>query len=179
MWGSIDPALGLKLGLPVDDFATPLGRFRQLGWEGTTVVIAENKMTFLTLPRVANGIGIFGGGGAAELLTSAGWLSQCRLICWGDLDVHGFHILSRLRRAFPALESVMMDLPTLEQFQEHAVRAGAAAYEEFARLTPAERAVYDRLKEQNLLLEQERITPIRASMPTALGRRQQPTSSSR
>src|SRR5262245_2255777 len=32
--------------------AVPLSQFRTLGWAGLTIVIAENKMTVLTLPRM-------------------------------------------------------------------------------------------------------------------------------
>jgi hypothetical protein len=71
--------------------------------------------------------------------------------------VHGFHILSRLRRAFPALVSVMMDLPTLERFESDWGVGKPAAYEEVAHLTEAERAAYDVVRGRSLLLEQERI----------------------
>ncbi|NOR71388.1 MAG: hypothetical protein GQ532_17115, partial [Methylomarinum sp.] len=35
---------------------------------------------------------------------------------WGDLDTHGFAILSRLRHYYPQVKSILMDEKTLEQF---------------------------------------------------------------
>ena len=153
----LDPQLQRAMSLPVNDLSVPLSQFALLAQNGITVVVVENKKTFLTLPRMYNALGIFGGGGAAELLTSAQWLSGCLLLYWGDLDVHGFHIVSRLRRTFPSLVSVMMDLSTLRQFESDCGEAKPAAYEEVSHLTEAERAAYDVVRARSLLLEQERI----------------------
>jgi hypothetical protein len=135
------------------------GTFCSLDWKGLTVIITENKMrtTFLTLPAAPNTLGIWGGGGAAELLTSVNWLAGCRLLYWGDIDVHGFHIVSRLRRAFPNLASVLMNEATLDAFQEFIVTANEASYEEISNLTPEEHRAYQRVRAGKLLLEQEKI----------------------
>lgn len=119
----LDPSLRERLMCSLDDIATPLSQFRRLNWEGLRVVISENKMTFLTLPAVTGGVGIWGGGGAAEILTSVSWLERCELRYWGDIDVHGFHILARLRRSFPRIGSLMMDGATFEKFRHLEVTA--------------------------------------------------------
>ena len=111
----------------------------------------------LTLPPAQNALGIWGGGGAAELLTSVLWFADCRLLYWGDVDVHGFHILSRLRRAFPGLASVMMDEKTLDTFSRFIVTANEASYESVSHLTIEEQRVYQRVRTKKLLLEQEKI----------------------
>ena len=155
----LDPELKVRFNLPVDDMAVPLSQFRSLGWSGLTVVITENKMRtpFLTLPPLPNTLGVWGGGGAAELLASVGWLSGCRIFYWGDLDVHGFHILSRLRDTFPSIASVMMDEMILDSFSRFIVGANEASYESISRLTLEERRAYQRVKTGKLLLEQEKI----------------------
>jgi hypothetical protein len=154
----LDSGLQADVSLPFDDLSVPLSQFvAQRIFEKTTVVIVENKKTFLTLPVMTNTLAIFGGGGAAELLTTVLWLSSCRLIYWGDLDVHGFHILSRLRRAFPALLSVMMDRETLMRFETECVVARPATYEAVSHLTDSERAAYEIVGTRRLLLEQEKI----------------------
>jgi hypothetical protein len=71
----LDPALKAPFCLPLDDLSVPLSQFRSLGWHSLTVLIVENKMTFLTLPALPNTLGVFGGG-AAELLASVGWLAD-------------------------------------------------------------------------------------------------------
>jgi hypothetical protein len=153
----LDPVLRSELHLIAMDMALPLSQFRDLEWPAMNVVVVENKMTFLTLPVLPRALGVWGGGGAAELLTSVRWLARCQLFYWGDLDVHGFHILSRLRRAFPSLASVMMDEATLTQFRGFAVSAKESGYESVAGLTSDEQLVYEHIQLNRLLLEQEKV----------------------
>jgi hypothetical protein len=155
----LHPELKRRLSLPVDDLAVPLSQFRSLFWKGLSVLITENKMrtTFLTLPALPNTLGIWGGGGAAELLASVNWLAECRLMYWGDIDVHGFHILSRLRQTFANLTSVMMDEKTLDGFSKFIVTANEASHENVSHLTADEHRAYQRVRAKKLLLEQEKI----------------------
>jgi len=154
----LDPALTATLGVPVSDLAAPLSECRALPWAGLTVLIVENKMTFLTLPALSGTVSIWGGGNAAALLTTLPWLVRCRLFYWGDLDVHGFHILDQFRQSFPAVHSVMMETALLDRFAAFRVDASAADYESTSNLTIAEQAVYARLSRERTLLEQEKIT---------------------
>ena len=94
-------------GSVLDDLAVPLSQFQALCIPGGRVIVVENKMTFLTLPALASGIGIFGGDMAAELLASVSWLKARQIFYWGDLDVHGFHILARLRSSLPHVTCLM------------------------------------------------------------------------
>ena len=155
----LDPELQRQRQVPVDDLAVPLSQFQALGWSQSDLLIVENKMTFLTLPPRPRTLAILGSGGAAELLTSVRWFEDCRLLYWGDLDVHGFHILGRLRRTFAHLLSVMMDKETLTLFSSLCVAAKPAAYAEFETLTAAELAVYRCVADQGLMLEQEKLPP--------------------
>jgi hypothetical protein len=154
---ALDPTLTERLRLPVTDMALPWSQLKQLDWEGLTVVITENKMTFLTLPQICGGLGIWGGGGAASLLETVPWLARCRIYYWGDLDVHGFHILSRLRSAHPHTRSVLMDEATLTRFEAYWKTAGTATYEQIVALSLDEQALYARLRDTGKLLEQEKI----------------------
>lgn len=142
---------------PADDISIPVSAAAGLGLEGSGVVITENKMTFLTLPSLKGGLAICGDGFKIELLRTVEWLRQCRVIYWGDLDAHGFVILSRLRSFVPAAESVMMDVETFESFAEFAVSGTPADEDAAPNLTSAERAVFRSLVRTNRRLEQERI----------------------
>jgi hypothetical protein len=150
--------LAETLRMPVRDLSVPVSQARVLPWTKHTVVIVENKMTFLSLPALAGTLAIWGGGNAAALLVSFPWLANCRLFYWGDLDVHGFHILARLRGTFPHLQNVLMNETVLDRFPAYQVSANIASYENTSGLTPAEQATYLRLKEKTLLLEQEKIS---------------------
>jgi hypothetical protein len=153
----LDVALRDSLRLVADDISVPVGKARQLDWSGLWIVVTENKMNFLTLPSLRNALGIWGGGNAAQLLTTLSWLKNCRVLYWGDMDVHGFHIVSRLRSVFPHLTTTMMDLPTLNDCSKIISKAKAATYEETACLTSAEREAYEQVKANRVLLEQEKI----------------------
>jgi len=76
----LDPDLQRRLYVPVEDLSVPLSQFQALKWITSELLIVENKMTFLTVPTRANALGIFGGGGAAELLASVQWCKECPLL---------------------------------------------------------------------------------------------------
>ncbi len=153
----LDPTLKQRLGLCVDDISAPVSQLAALPWSGLTVIIIENAKTFLTLPHLENTIGVFARGAAAELLSTLTWCTHCRLFYWGDIDIHGLHILARLRRTFPQVESVMMDDGTLTYFRSECGRAKTGTYEDRTLLTSAERRAYELAQADNLLLEQEKI----------------------
>jgi hypothetical protein len=80
----------------------------------------------------------------------------------GDLDIHGFAILSRARQQLPHLQSVLMDEATLLGHRDLWVSEQEQyAAPELPLLTGAELSVYRGLKQQqwgrNVRLEQERI----------------------
>lgn len=89
-------------------------------------------------------------------------VSLPRLIYWGDLDTHGFAILSRARGIFSRLQSVLMDEATFSGGQAlwvNELKPNRA--EELRCLAPSEMDVYSGLREHrwgtNLRLEQERL----------------------
>lgn len=153
----LDTSLRERLRFIANDISIPFSEARQLDWSGLWVVVTENKMNFLTLPALPNALAIWGGGNAAQLLTTVSWLNNCRLLYWGDLDVHGFHIVSRLRAAFRHVTTVMMDMPTLDDCCKQIRTSKPASYEETKFLTPEERRAYDWVNSNQKLLEQEKI----------------------
>lgn len=146
-----------NFGPVVRDASVPLSEALQLDWKDRLIVVVENKMTFLTLPQLRHTIGVWGAGNAAQLLLSIRWLRNCSLLYWGDIDVHGFHIVSRLRGAFPQLQTVMMDLHTLDHHATFVTAAKSASHENVLMLTEKEHEAYVRVKDGQLLLEQEKI----------------------
>lgn len=162
----LDRALQYSLGLPVTDVAIPLSQFQGLPWRDLVVVVAENKMNFLTLPE-CDAVGVWGGGDAAALLATAPWLKTCNILYWGDTDAHGFEILAHLRRTFPRVVSIMMDRTTLAEFTDFIVKARPSATDQTMGLTADELALHAHVRLRNLLLEQEKI-PAAYSSPRIL-----------
>lgn len=149
--------------LPISDITIPLKEFAQLRLPCQHVFITENLINGLSFPKAKASIVIFGFGYGILSLAKASWLQKKSLHYWGDIDTHGFSILSNLRKLFPRLTSLLMDQNTWEQFAS--LRVTEAAHQrclkELPYLTESEQLLY-----QNLLhlpdtepnrLEQERL----------------------
>jgi hypothetical protein len=170
----LDESLRHELGWPTADIAFTLSDCAGLnGLNGRTIFIVENKMTFLTLPPVTNGLAIWGKGFQVSLLRELTWLAGCDIWYWGDLDAQGFAILSQLRGYWPQTRSFLMDGGVLEKYQEFVVTGTAVSEMALTNLDEGETAVYQKLLTHNWRLEQERIS--QADVKRVLAQLNQPT----
>jgi hypothetical protein len=83
-----------------------------------------------------------------------------RIFYWGDIDVHGFQILSQLRFYFPQTRSLMMDQETFQAFRNYCVIGAESLVTQLPHLTAEEHDLYNNLlslPEKNRL-EQEKIS---------------------
>ncbi len=126
-----------------------------------TVIVLENEITYLSLPDVPGAIAILGAGYAAALLRYLPWLADIDLRYWGDIDTHGFAILSQVRRHFPRTRSFLMDRATLLAHKEHWGEEKTQTAEAPVHLTANEATVDRELRLDthgpHLRLEQERV----------------------
>lgn len=107
----LDPALAPHSGL--DDLELPITALARWPIACKRVLITENQVNGLSLPPTTGSIVIFGLGHALRELDQVPWLKARALHYWGDLDTHGFAMLSALRRRFPQTRSWLMDEATL------------------------------------------------------------------
>ncbi len=157
----LDESLRDELGWPTADISITLSACAGLmGMNGRSILIVENKMTFLTLPPLKKGIAIWGKGFQVNLLRDVGWLADCDIQYWGDLDAQGFAILSQLRGYWPQTRSFLMDAATLEKYRAFVVTGTPSPVMELAHLDGRETAVYQELAAHNWRLEQERISQV-------------------
>ena len=92
----LDPSLAptpelLDIAVPFHALPLPLG---------LTVVIVENKETFLALPQApvgSNALLVFGAGYSGAQLASLDWVRGGNVLYWGDADADGYAILNALR----------------------------------------------------------------------------------
>lgn len=148
----------------ITDLEIPINQFAQLELICDRIFITENKTNGLAFPEINNAIVIFGLGYGIQILKQANWINQCRLYYWGDIDTHGFAILSGVRSYFPQIHSWLMDEDTLlhckEQWGKEPEEKSHHA-ETLKHLTTSEQTLYDKLKTNHwqklLRLEQEKI----------------------
>ncbi len=153
----LDPQLRSELDLPFDELSLPLRSLATLPVRNATVVIVENNLNLLTLPTVARAIGIRGEGNSVNRLEQLRWLDVNRILYWGDIDVEGLIILSRLRNLFPHVESVMMDMETIRRHKGLLGDGTGSRAAAPTNLTVAEADVFEFCLRENRRLEQERI----------------------
>ncbi|MBL0713902.1 MAG: hypothetical protein JJV98_09380 [Desulfosarcina sp.] len=145
------------------DLCLPVSDVLSNDFDVKTVYITENKINGLAFPPAPAAMVIFGLGYGVELLADIGWLREKNIWYWGDIDTHGFAILSQIRSYFPQTRSLLMDRETFLEHRhlwgkEHAEKRCQA---DLSNLTAAEKELYEVLKADRfgsrLRLEQERI----------------------
>jgi hypothetical protein len=143
----------------LDDITIPVSQFENLNLPLKKVLIVENKTTLyttLTLPKMDGTIAIFGQGNAVTNIQNAKWLNDINVLYWGDIDVHGFEMLSRIRKHFNHTQSILMDKTTFDKYFEN--DSGKPTTDTTVlNLTDNEKELYNLLKTNNWRLEQEKI----------------------
>ena len=152
----LDKILSQAFFSGIDDMSIPISKFRETEIPVETVYIVENKMNMLTFLPIHKSIVVWGHGFGVDLLKDVMWLRSKKILYWGDLDVHGFQILSELRSHFSQVESFLMDRETFNRFYEDGIGAETNV-EKVLLLTPEEKEMFDFLRGGNYRLEQEKI----------------------
>lgn len=155
----LDPALQLECRFPCSVVSLPLPTLASWTLRDAVVFVVENRTNLLTLPAHARSLALGGLGNAVTLLRDLAWLADNSITYWGDIDVEGFQILSRLRLLYPHVRSVMMDSATLRQFPTLVARRKTPpkACDVPSLLTDEERAAFLQCQTSRWRLEQERL----------------------
>ncbi|MDP9994431.1 hypothetical protein J2W28_005039 [Variovorax boronicumulans] len=158
----------------LSDIESPVQEIASMRLPVRAVIIVENLETGLALPDYEGTVAFMRLGHAVSELARIPWLVPDagfgasskhhvpKLVYWGDIDTHGFAILSRARGIFSRLESILMDEATfLASTLLWVTEAKPHRAEELCHLTPAETDTYTGLRTnrwgENLRLEQERL----------------------
>lgn len=155
----LDKEISQNLFSGIDDLAIPVSQFETLKLPIKKVLVVENKTSLyaaFTLPKMDKTIAIFGQGNAVLNIKNATWLGEKEILYWGDIDVQGFEILSRLREHFTHIKSVLMDKITFDTFFEND-NGTPNNISTKLNLSNQEHELYDILKTNNWRLEQEKI----------------------
>lgn len=152
----LDESVSLQLFGGIDDISIPISEFQNIALPIHNVYIVENKMNMLTFPNKDNSIVIWGHGFGVDIMKDVEWMKARRIFYWGDLDAHGFQILSEIRTHFPQVESFLMDRETFDKFFEKD-NGSETNVEKLLCLTQEEKTMFEYLKKNNFRLEQEKI----------------------
>lgn len=140
-----------------DDISVPIKQFAANPIGCKRVFIIENKMNFLTFPKVSDSIAVWSKGFAIELFKTVEWLRDIEIYYWSDLDLQGFQMLSQLRSYFSHTKAFLMDMEIVEKYNEFIVPGNPVSAKVPSYLSDEEHAVYYFLLKNNFRLEQERI----------------------
>jgi hypothetical protein len=158
----LDDQLRLRL-CGFSDITVDVAELAQAPLTTARVIVTENEVNGLALPPLPQTVVMFGGGYALSRLAHVRWLETVDLFYWGDIDTHGFAMLSRFRQAFPRARSLLMDRETLLAHRHLWVREDEHRRftSPLAELLPVEQELFDELRQSQLgervRLEQERI----------------------
>lgn len=142
----------------LSDISVPLDQLVNLHITPARVLIVENLISLLTLPAMDDAVAIFGRGNSVPELAKLPWLHDAEVYYWGDLDIHGLRILHILRAAGVEATSILMDLSTLQQFQDLWAAEATPFTGTLNLLTTAETKAFEYLQAHpGTRLEQERI----------------------
>lgn len=123
------------------------------------ILIIENEQSCLALNNIPDTIAISGGGKNVAWM-KAEWLVAKRVGYWGDIDSEGLGILSDARSKLSTITPLMMDVVTVESYQDRMVPEPDSVSKEPIALTEEELDLFKRLRSEqyaNARLEQERL----------------------
>ena len=136
--------------------------FSSLSLPVTSVFVIENEINFLTFAGPVGSMAVFGRGYGFDMLSSARWLCRQKLFYWGDIDTHGFAILSQFRQLYPHTQSFLMDENTLLTHRASWVKEDKPCSRLLPHLTEHEQQLYQALVHdhfgEKIRLEQEHIS---------------------
>jgi hypothetical protein len=144
------------------DIEAPIEQLRELVIAPKRALVVENLETAYALPDFPATVAFTKLGSAVSLVRQMPWMANVEVVYWGDIDTHGFNILSLARKMLGNVNSVLMDEATLKAHRDRCVpEANQMRSADRSMLTAEELAVYTGLLEgkwgMSLRLEQERI----------------------
>ncbi len=143
------------------DITVPFEEFQSWDNDIENVFFTENEINFLSFPAFKNSIVIFGKGYGIELLRDVKWLKNKKVYYWGDIDTHGFNILSIARGFLPKIKSFLMTEQILTEHKALWVTEDKPFLSEIKNLTEQEQNLLSKLQNDyfgpKVRMEQERI----------------------
>lgn len=139
--------------LPLSNLALPIGEFQNLAIAPEKVFVISDKINFLRFPNCQNAIAIWGETEILPFLKVFSFVQKTEMYFWGDISILGFEQLSMLRQGFPNIQSLLMDIQTLESYENHIGNVKLTGKRILTRLTKAEIEVLETIQKGKQLLQ--------------------------
>jgi hypothetical protein len=124
-----DPALRTVVG-GLRQISSPVNEFADLQLHPDAVLIIENKEPALAWSDTTGLVIIHSLGNHLDVLNRLPWIPHDRCWYWGDLDRHGFTLLSRARTMLPQLVSILMAPGDIETYRPLGVEEDLDRYDQ-------------------------------------------------
>ncbi len=143
----------------LSDLTITVEEFSKLQINVETIFVTENDINGLVFPDYPKAIVLFGRGYGFDYLQQVQWLKDKDIYYWGDIDTHGFAILSQFRQHLPQTKSFLMDESTLLAHKRQWVQEKKPTVADLPCLSRNELNLYNILRDyqygENIRLEQE------------------------
>lgn len=113
----LDLNLAKSYNIDLEVMGITLSGLQQLKNNVKEIWLVENETNLYLVPERKNAMIIFSRGYAINLLKKIPLFENVKLFYWGDLDIDGFNILHDFKKMYNNVESVLMDIETV-QFHE-------------------------------------------------------------
>ncbi len=157
----LDPSINKLFPRNIFDITLTFDEFQDLQFEENNIFLTENQINFLAFPKLENSLIVVGSGYNVVNIGKLENLKSKTFYYWGDLDSHGFDILSKFREYFPSIsvKSFLMNKETYETFSHLATDLNKPIDYVPSKLYPEETYLFEYINslEKNNRLEQERI----------------------
>ena len=134
----------------------PPKAFEKFTHTAKRIFIVENETTFYNFPIQKDDLCLYSGGFSILSFKNNEYLKNSCLYYFGDLDEHGFAILSMFREKYNNVKSILMKMETLLFFKDFWIE-GKTFTGSLLNLTHDETITLKYIKENNIRLEQEKI----------------------
>ena len=124
-----DPVLRAAIG-GLRQISAPVDELARLPMHPDAVIIVENKEPALAWSDTTGLAIIHSLGNHLDVLSRLPWIRPDRCWYWGDLDRHGFTLLSRARTMVPRLASLLMALADIETYRPLGVEEDLDRYDQ-------------------------------------------------
>ena len=147
---ALDGVLG---NFPVSDISLKIEDWQKINIRPSQVFIITDVLNFLRFPYQKNAIAVLGTLEILEYLDELTFFKQAQLYFWDDISLEGAAWLSSIRAKFPKVKSFLMDIKTLQSYENEMDNVKVNTTKIISYLTEEEQSLLKELRKGKQLLQ--------------------------